>query len=81
MLSPKKQKRSSRVRFKLKKNNKSRMRLTLYKSSLHLYAQIVDDNKGITVCSASTLKSENNKNSCNVACLLYTSDAADDLSV
>ena len=67
MLSPKKQKRSSRVRFKLKKNNKSRMRLTLYKSSQHLYAQIVDDNKGITVCSASTLKSEKNKNSCNVA--------------
>ena len=67
MLSQKKQKRSSRVRFKLKKNNKSRMRLTLYKSSQHLYAQIVDDNKGITVCSASTLKSENNKNSCNVA--------------
>ena len=67
MLSPKKQKRSSRVRFKLKKNNKFRMRLTLYKSSQHLYAQIVDDNKGITVCSASTLKSEKNKNSCNVA--------------
>ena len=64
MLSPKKQKRSSRVRFKLKKNNKSRMRLTLYKSSQHLYAQIVDDNKGITICSASTLKSEKNKNSC-----------------
>ena len=67
MLSPKKQKRSSRVRFKLKKNNKSRLRLTLYKSSQHLYAQIIDDNKGITVCSASTLKSEKNKNSCNVA--------------
>ena len=61
MLSPKKQKRSSRVRFKLKKNNKSRMRLTLYKSSQHLYAQIVDDNKGITICSASTLKSEKNR--------------------
>ena len=67
MLSPKKQKRSSRVRFKLKKNNKSRMRLTLYKSSQHLYAQIIDDNRGITVCSASTLKSEKNKNSCNIA--------------
>ena len=66
MLSPKKQKRSNRVRFKLKKNNKSRMRLTLYKSSQHLYAQIVDDNKGITICSASTLKSEKNKNSCNI---------------
>ena len=28
---------------------------------------IRDSNKGITVCSASTLKSEKNKNSCNVA--------------
>ena len=32
-----------------------------------MYAQIVDDNKGITICSASTLKSEKNKNSCNIA--------------
>ena len=67
MLSPKKQKRSSRVRFRLKKNNKSRMRLTLYKSSQHLYAQIIDDNRGVTICSSSTLKSGNNKNSCNIA--------------
>ena len=67
MLSPKKQKRSSRIRFKLKKNNKSRMRLTLYKSSQHLYAQIIDDNRGVTICSSSTLKSGNNKNSCNIA--------------
>ena len=66
MLSPKKQKRSSRVRFKLKKNNKSRMRLTLYKSSQHLYAQIIDDKKGATICNVSTLKSEKNKNSCNI---------------
>ena len=66
MLSPKKQKRSSRVRFNLKKNSKSRLRLALYKSSQHLYAQIIDDNKGITICSASTLKSEKNKNSCNI---------------
>ena len=43
------------------------MRLTLYKSSQHLYAQIIDDNKGVTICSASTLKSEKNKNSCNIA--------------
>ena len=43
------------------------MRLTLYKSSQHLYAQIVDDNKGITICSVSTLKSEKGKNSCNIA--------------
>ena len=42
------------------------MRLTLYKSSQHLYAQIVDDQKGVTICSASTLKSEKNKNSCNI---------------
>ena len=67
MLSPNKQKRSSRVRFRLKKNNKSRMRLTLYKSSQHLYAQIIDDNRGVTICSSSTLKSGNNKNSCNIA--------------
>ena len=32
-----------------------RPRLTVFRSNKHLYAQIVDDEKGVTVASASTL--------------------------
>ncbi len=66
MLSSSRKKRSNRVRFKAKKNSKDSLRLSIYKSSKHLYAQIIDDQKGITLCSASSLKSGNKKNSCNM---------------
>ncbi len=33
----------------------SRPRLTVFKSKKHIYAQIIDDVNGITICSASTL--------------------------
>ena len=56
-----KSKRSGRNRFKLKKYNKSGLRLSVFKSSKHLYAQVIDDDKGTTVCSVSTLKMEKNK--------------------
>tara|TARA_B100001093_G_scaffold201362_1_gene193438 strand:- start:151 stop:498 length:348 start_codon:yes stop_codon:yes gene_type:complete len=61
-----KDKRSKRNRFKLKKFNKSGVRLSVFKSSKHLYAQIIDDDKGSTICSASTIKMSKNKNTCNI---------------
>ena len=61
-----KDKRSFRNRFKLKKYNKTGIRLTIYKSSKHLYAQVIDDEKRITVCSASTIKFDKKKNTCNI---------------
>ena len=66
MLSHNKKKRSERVRYKAKKNNKGSLRLSFYKSSKNLYAQIIDDEKGVTLCSASTLKSGEKNNTCNV---------------
>ena len=66
MLSPHKKKRSSRVRYKAKKNTKDSLRLSFYKSSKNLYAQIIDDEKGITLCSASSLKSNKKNNACNI---------------
>ena len=66
MLSNSKNKRSNRVRYKIKKNNKGSVRLSIYKSSKHLYAQVIDDEKGITLCSTSSLKSDSKKNSCNI---------------
>ncbi len=66
MLNLNKKKRSDRVRHKAKKNNKGSLRLSFYKSSKNLYAQIIDDEKGITLCSASSLKSNKKNNSCNI---------------
>ena len=50
-------KRKKRVRYKLKKVS-SRSRLSVFRSNNHLYAQVIDDIKGITLASASTLEKE-----------------------
>jgi len=47
--------RQKRTRFKLKKISK-RNRLSVFKSNNHLYAQIINDEKGITIASASTVE-------------------------
>ncbi len=49
--------RKLRTRFKLKKITK-RKRLSVFKSNNHLYAQIIDDSKGITIASFSSLEKE-----------------------
>lgn len=47
--------RKARARAKLKKVAGGRPRLSVFRSSKHIYAQIIDDAKGLTVCSASSL--------------------------
>ena len=50
-------KRTKRVRSKLKKVS-SRNRLSVFRSNNHIYAQAIDDSKGITLASASSLEKE-----------------------
>ena len=53
--------RKKRTRFKLKKVS-SRKRLSVFRSNNHLYAQIINDDQGITIASVSSLeKSFKNK--------------------
>ena len=47
--------RQKRTRFKLKKIS-SRNRLSVFKSNNHVYAQIISDEKGTTIASASSLE-------------------------
>ena len=50
-------KRTKRIRTKLKKVS-SRNRLSVFRSNNHIYVQAIDDSKGITLASASTLEKE-----------------------
>ena len=70
------QKRSQRIRRKLKMVNKNRYRLSIYKSSKNLSAQIIDDKNHKTIASASSVEKkikENKKNDLpiNIAQLLF----------
>ena len=47
--------RKNRTRFKLKKVT-DRKRLTVFKSNNHLYVQVINDEKGITLVSASSME-------------------------
>src|SRR5436190_10371836 len=46
--------RTTRVRHTLKRVAYGRPRLSVFRSSKHIYAQIIDDAKGVTVVSASS---------------------------
>lgn len=50
-------KRHLRVRKKISGTNE-RPRLSVFRSSKHIYAQLIDDVKGVTIASASTLDKE-----------------------
>ena len=47
--------RSERIRYKLKKVSK-RNRLSVFRSNTHIYAQLIDDIKGVTLASSSSLE-------------------------
>ena len=47
--------RKIRNRNQLSKANNGRPRLSVHRSSKHIYAQIIDDSRGITLASASSL--------------------------
>lgn len=60
--------RKLRTRASLKKKAAGRPRLSVFRSNQHIYAQVIDDDKGVTLAAASTqddelkgLKSKSNK--------------------
>jgi large subunit ribosomal protein L18 len=50
------ERRKARVRRALKAAANGRMRLSVHRSSKHIYAQVIDDTKGVTLVSASTME-------------------------
>src|SRR5271165_3281402 len=60
MFTPKElfDRRQRRNRFALRSKGGLRPRLSVFRSSKHIYAQIIDDQKGTTLAAASSLESD-----------------------
>ena len=64
-------KRAHRIRRKLKQVNSDRFRLTVFKSSRNISAQIIDDKSNKTLISATSIKEKNtNKNKTDLSLLV-----------
>jgi large subunit ribosomal protein L18 len=48
--------RQGRVRGALRRAAGERKRLSVYRSSKHIYAQVIDDDQGVTLASASSIE-------------------------
>ena len=49
------ERRARRVRSALKRKSRGRLRLSVFRSGQHIYAQIIDDAAGVTLAAASSL--------------------------
>jgi large subunit ribosomal protein L18 len=52
------ERRKARVRRALRSAANGRPRLSVHRSSKHIYAQVIDDARGVTVAAASTLEKD-----------------------
>jgi large subunit ribosomal protein L18 len=47
--------RKRRLRIDIREKATGRLRLSVFRSSKHIYAQVIDDTKGVTLAAASTV--------------------------
>ena len=52
------QRRQSRVRARIRQLDTGRARLSVHRSNCHIYAQVIDDAKGVTLAAASSMDKE-----------------------
>src|SRR5271166_2331134 len=55
-LSDRIKRRQGRVRGTLRRTASERKRLSVFRSSKHIYAQVIDDDRGITLAAASSIE-------------------------
>ena len=55
------ERRAARVRLRLKKVSNGRPRLSVFRSAKNIYAQVIDDARGVTLAHASTLEAKSDK--------------------
>jgi len=56
-LAKRKQRRDNRIGNRIRRDAHGRLRLSVFKSNRHIYAQIIDDSEGRTVAAACSLES------------------------
>jgi large subunit ribosomal protein L18 len=54
-------KRARRVRWRLKRTSAGKPRLSVFRSGKNIYAQVIDDAKGVTLAAASSLDEDAKK--------------------
>ncbi|HEY0441451.1 MAG TPA: 50S ribosomal protein L18 [Xanthobacteraceae bacterium] len=52
------QRREARVRRAVKAAANGRLRLSVFRSSKHIYAQVIDDTKGVTIAAAASTEKD-----------------------
>ncbi len=52
------ERRKRSVRSQIAKKSAGRPRLSVFRSGRHIYAQVIDDSRGVTVAAASTLEAD-----------------------
>jgi len=52
------ERRKKRVRYQLRQKAAGRVRLSVFRSGRHIYAQLIDDVKGVTLAAASTVEKD-----------------------
>ncbi len=52
------ERRKRRIRFKLRRTNDGKPRLTVHRTGSHIYAQIIDDVNSVTLAAASTVEKD-----------------------
>jgi large subunit ribosomal protein L18 len=60
------ERRKNRVRRRLREVANGRPRLSVFRSSKHIYAQVIDDEQGRTLASASSMEKSFSGKGCNV---------------
>lgn len=56
-LAKRKVRRGFRIGNRIRRDSNGRLRLSVFKSNKHIYAQVIDDVAGVTICAASTVES------------------------
>ena len=52
------ERRTKRQRYRIRQHSSGRPRLSVFRSSKHIYAQVIDDAKGVTVAAASSIEKD-----------------------
>ena len=60
------ERRKRRTRNSIRRSSNGNPRLSVFRSSKNIYAQVIDDSKGITIVSASSLESDQKLSGTNI---------------